>query len=96
MPSPPDQTWRPMVSGCRGQGPDPDLRELASVGGGGYFELHPADDLRVTFGRVADELHHQYLLAFTATTLDHTLHRLEVRAHDPRMKVRARRTYLAE
>jgi hypothetical protein len=50
----------------------------------------------VTFGRVADELHHQYLLAFTATTLDHTLHRLEVRAHDPRMKVRARRTYLAE
>jgi len=45
---------------------------------------------------VADELHHQYLLAFTATKLDHTIHRLEVRARDPRMTVRTRRSYLAE
>jgi VWFA-related protein len=83
------------LSECRASGPDPDLRELAAVGGGGYFELRSTDDLRLTFARVADELHHQYLLAFTATKLDHTLHRLEVRVRQPHMAVRARRTYLA-
>jgi len=45
---------------------------------------------------VADELHHQYLLAFTATKLDHTLHQLDVTVRQPHTTVRARRTYLAE
>src|SRR5262249_39931411 len=52
---------------CRVKRPDPLLRELAAQGGGGYFELHATDDLAATFTRVADELHHQYLLAFRAT-----------------------------
>jgi hypothetical protein len=77
-------------------GPDGDLRELAATGGGGYFELRSSDDLRTTFARVADELHHQYLLAFNAPRQDHTLHRLEVRVRQPHMTVRARRNYVAD
>jgi VWFA-related protein len=81
---------------CVESGPDGDLRELAAIGGGGYFELRSSADLRTTFARVADELHHQYLLAFNATRQDHTLHRLEVRVRQPHMTVRARRHYVAD
>jgi hypothetical protein len=81
---------------CVESGPDQDLRELAAVGGGGYFELRSTADLRTTFARVADELHHQYLLAFSAARQDHALHRLEVRVRRPRMTVRARRNYVAD
>jgi hypothetical protein len=76
-------------------GPDPNLRELAEVGGGGYFELETTDDLKETFARVADELHQQYLLAFTAERLDNTLHTIEVRVREPDTHVRARRSYFA-
>src|SRR5262245_18267852 len=40
--------------------PDPALKDLAEVSGGGYFELKEKDNLRSTFTRVAEELHHQY------------------------------------
>jgi VWFA-related protein len=88
---------RPRTSGarCFESEPDPELRELAEVGGGGYFELESTDDLGKTFARVADELHHQYLLAFTAQELDNTLHEIEVRVRQPDMQVRARRSYFA-
>ncbi len=85
--------WR--SGGCPGERPDPGLQLLASEGGGGYFELHGTDDLGATFSRVADELHQQYLLAFTAETLDGTLHQLEVRLRNPNLVARARKSYLA-
>ena len=47
------------------------------------------------FTRVADELHHQYLLGFTAENLDGKLHRLEVRVRDAHLTARARRSYIA-
>ncbi len=75
--------------------PDPDLRTLAADGGGGYFELRASDDLGKTFARVADELHHQYLLAFPAPTLDGAMHSIEVRVRQGNYKVRARKGYLA-
>ncbi|HXT70766.1 MAG TPA: VWA domain-containing protein [Vicinamibacterales bacterium] len=81
--------------GCKDQGPDPSLRTLTEVGGGGYFELRRASDLAATFARVAGELHQQYLLAFTAPVRDGALHRLEVRATRPGLTVRARRGYVA-
>jgi VWFA-related protein len=87
--------WTPPPS-CVESGPDPDLRELAAVGGGGYFELRSSADLQATFSRVADELHHQYLLAFNAARQDHAVHRLEVRVRSSRMSVRARRSYVAD
>ncbi len=80
---------------CLGIRPDPGLKVLADEGGGGYFELRRTDDLSATFSRIADELHHQYLLAFKAEKLDGTLHRLEVRLRNPNWIARARKSYLA-
>ena len=83
------------ANGCGGGHPDPGLQLLASEGGGGYFELRGTDDLGSTFSRVAEELHQQYLLAFTAQMLDGTVHRLDVRPRDPNLNVRARKSYRA-
>jgi VWFA-related protein len=90
-PSPPD----PGRLTCVETEPDPDLRELAHVGGGGYFELTRADDLAATFARVADELHQQYLLAFTPADLDGKTHSIEVRLRQPNLVTRARKSYIA-
>ena len=54
--------------------PDPGLEKLAAASGGGYFELTSTNDLGTTFGRVADELHHQYLLGFAPQQLDGKTH----------------------
>ena len=77
--------------------PDSGLPLLAAETGGGYFELSSASDLATTFTRVAEELHHQYVLGFTPDTLDGKTHRLSVRitGQAAGMSVRARQTYLA-
>jgi len=82
-------------AGCPASPPDAGLKALADEGGGGYFELRTTDDLAATFSRVADELHHQYLLAFTASALDGKVHQLEVRLRDDRLVPRARKSYVA-
>ena len=85
--------------GQRGNGapdrPDPGLAKVAAETGGGYFELTNTDDLASTFKRVADELHHQYLLGFSPAVLDGKTHRLGVLVKNEGLSVRARRTYLA-
>jgi VWFA-related protein len=88
---PGDVTW----SRCLATKPDPDLRELASVSGGGYFELTDGDNIGSTFARVAEELHQQYLLAFAPAALDGKTHTLDVRVAQGNLVVRARRGYLA-
>ena len=80
---------------CRPTTPEPGLRDLAALGGGGYFELSRTDDLASTFARVADELHHQYLLAIPATAADGKLHTIDVRVRPSTLTVRARRSYVA-
>ena len=75
--------------------PDPGLAKIAAETGGGYFELTNTADLASTFKRVADELHHQYLLGFAPSMLDGKTHRIDVRTKNAEMTVRARRTYLA-
>jgi VWFA-related protein len=75
--------------------PDDGLPKIAAATGGGYFELTSTDDLAATFTRVADELHHQYALGFTPTTLDGKMHKLEVRVSQSGATVRARRSYRA-
>jgi len=75
--------------------PDRGLRRLAEETGGGYFELKRTDELAPTFTRVAQELHSQYTLGFTPTTLDGREHRLEVGMNQPGMSARARRSYIA-
>jgi len=75
--------------------PDPGLEKIAAQSGGGYFELTSANDLASTFGRVVDELHHQYAMGFEPEKLDGKLHKLEIRIKQPEMTARARRSYLA-
>jgi VWFA-related protein len=82
-------------SGCTATKPDPNLAELASMGGGGYFELRGTDNLTTTFKRIAEELHHQYLLAFTAEALDGKTHTLDVHLRQPGLTARARKSYVA-
>jgi Ca-activated chloride channel family protein len=77
------------------QRPDPGLPRIAAETGGGYFELTRADDLRSTFARVADELHHQYAIGFEPTKLDGKTHNLEVKVKGKGLKARARKSYLA-
>ena len=76
--------------------PDKNLRKLAEVTGGGYFELREKDDLNSTFTKVADELHRQYVLGFNAPVLDGLMHKLDVQVKLPGMSVRARKSYLAK
>ena len=75
--------------------PDEGLPKIAAATGGGYFELTSAADLPSTFKRVADELHHQYVLGFTPTTLDGKMHTLKVTLAGTGMTTRARGSYLA-
>jgi len=83
------------LTGCSSSKPDPHLRAITSVGGGGYFELTNTANLSTTFARVADELHRQYLLAFVAPERDGALHHLEVRVHRSDVSLRARSGYVA-
>ena len=75
--------------------PDPGLRELSAETGGGYVELHDTDALGPAFARVADELHRQYLLGFTAPEADGRLHQISVNVKRAGTISRARRSYLA-
>jgi len=75
--------------------PDDGLPKIAAATGGGYFELTSTDDLGKTFTRVADELHHQYVLGFTPAALDGKMHKVDVRVAASGATVRARRSYLA-
>jgi VWFA-related protein len=76
--------------------PDPGLGTLAIATGGGYFELRPREDLGESFGRVLDELHHQYLLGFAPPARDGKEHKIEVKLARKDLKPRARKTYRSE
>jgi VWFA-related protein len=75
--------------------PDEGLAEIAAATGGGYFELTSAADLAATFSRVAEELHHQYVLGFAPLKLDGKMHSLDVRVREVGLTARARKSYLA-
>ena len=75
--------------------PDENLRKLADISGGGYFQITWGTDLDATFARIADELHHQYVLAFRPRTLDREVHDIDVRIRRSGVVVRARKTYFA-
>src|SRR5689334_898710 len=75
--------------------PDAGLRKVADETGGGYFELTKASELAGTFTKVAQELHSQYVIGFTPTSLDNRVHKLAVKMKQPGMTARARRSYTA-
>jgi Ca-activated chloride channel family protein len=72
----------------------PTLRELAEKSGGGYFQLKDFSELVPTFGRVADELRHQYIFGFTPASSDDRKRTIEVRSLRPGTTARWRRVYL--
>jgi Ca-activated chloride channel family protein len=74
-----------------------DLADMAIATGGGYYSVNNVlDDLNSIATQIASELHNQYVIGFVPQELDGKLHRLEVRVKRPRVKVRARESYLAE
>jgi VWFA-related protein len=75
--------------------PDPGLARVAEETGGGYIEIRPGQDLGAAFAGVADELHTQYLLAFTPPKRDGKVHDVAVRVTTGGMKTRAKKTYVA-
>lgn len=75
--------------------PDRSLQRLSQETGGGYFELQKTDDLGPTFRRVAQELHSQYTLGFTASVLDNKEHEIEVLINKSGLTARARKSYIA-
>jgi VWFA-related protein len=77
------------------EGPDEGLPKIAAATGGGYFELKTPATLASTFARVANELHHQYVIGFTPEKLDGKMHEITVHMSQPELTVRARKRYLA-
>jgi Ca-activated chloride channel homolog len=75
--------------------PDPRLARVAEETGGGYIEIRPGQDLGTAFAGVADELHTQYLLAFTPPKRDGKVHEVSVRVTRGGLKARAKKTYVA-
>lgn len=74
---------------------DPELRRLARESGGERYRLSREADLPAVFRRIADELHHQYLLGFVPDVFGGKRHDLVVRVKRPGVAVRARRSYVA-
>jgi len=72
------------------------LRSIAEESAGTLYESEKAD-LKKAFSRIAEELRHQYLLAFypEPSRLDGQHHALQVTASRPDLTVRARRGYQA-
>jgi Ca-activated chloride channel family protein len=83
------------VEGPAVQTHDSDLRAIARGTGGDRYRLRDPGELSAAFGRIVDELHHQYLLGFVPDALDGKVHTLTVRVKRPGVSVRARESYVA-
>lgn len=75
--------------------PSENLRKMADISGGGYFEMTDTSDMTRLFVRVAEELHHQYWLGFEPARRDGKVHEIQVRIKRQGMTARARQSYLA-
>lgn len=71
------------------------IRDLALDSGGGYRMFPSADDATAAMTKVAEELHHQYLLGFVPAEMDGKVHKLELTTRRGGMSVQARKNYLA-
>jgi Ca-activated chloride channel family protein len=72
------------------------LREITDESGGRTEVVHDSSDLAAATARIADELNHQYVLAYTpARAPDGQYHSIRVRVTRPDHRVRARRGYVA-
>ena len=72
------------------------LRDLTDDSGGRTEVIRGAGDLDAATAGIADELSRQYFLAYPAPGhADGQWHEIEVELRDPRLRVRARRGYIA-
>ena len=72
------------------------LREITDDSGGRTEVVHDSADLGAATARIAEELNHQYVLAYTsARAPDGQYHSIRVRVTRPGHRVRARRGYVA-
>jgi Ca-activated chloride channel family protein len=81
------------VEGPSGRRTDSELRTLARDTGGELFRMRHDESLTPVFERIADELHHQYLLGFVPARRDGQVASIDVRVKRPGLQVRARRRY---
>jgi Ca-activated chloride channel family protein len=72
-----------------------EIAALARATGGRAVELKSTDEIGPAMQRIADELHHQYLIAFSPAHLDGRVHRLDVKSKRPGITIQARRMYVA-
>jgi Ca-activated chloride channel family protein len=72
---------------------DSDLRNLARDTGGDLFRMTDGESLTAVFERIAEELHHQYLLGFVPVGREGESRRIDVRVKRSGLTVRARRSY---
>ena len=79
---------------AHGRRMDDDLRTLARNTGGELFRLKDDEPMTPVFARIAQELHHQYLLGFVPATRAGESGKIEVRVKRSRFTVRARRSFL--
>jgi VWFA-related protein len=86
---------RTFGGGTKTEPPDKHLREISLATGGGYMAFDWAQNLNETFARVADELHHQYLIGFTPRALDGRSHSITLRLRRRDLIVRGRTSYVA-
>ena len=70
------------------------LRAIAEATGGGYFNLNSRADMVDAFGRIAEELRHQYVLAFSAPGLTRASHDVKVRALRADTTTRSKRVFM--
>ena len=72
------------------------LREITDDSGGRTQVVHDSADLGAATARIAEELNHQYVLAYTSPRRpDGEYHTLRVRVTRPGHRVRSRRGYVA-
>ena len=70
------------------------LRGVAEATGGGHFNLDSRADVVDAFGRIAEELRHQYVLAFSAPGTTRGSHEVTVRALRADTTTRSRRVFM--
>ena len=84
------------VEGAGGRSNDAELRAVSRATGAERYKLANPAELTAAFERIADELHHQYLLGFTPESFDGKRHDLDIRVKRSGVTVRGRQSYVAE
>jgi len=73
--------------------PDRGLKRLSADSGGGFSLLRDVREWAPAFQAVAEEIHAQYVVAFTPAVRDGKIHKLDVKVRNPGLTVRSRQSY---